>query len=192
MGDVGLVVDPGSADVHGRGVLDHAFFLGVAVEADHRAQPATDRGAGLAAVLEITGEALDVDSMDVEQALVVLPTPGGELAQIECVRLASEASVAGQEAEQRGLLDVGQNRRLIALDSGRSEHGHGRALLGRGRRPDHGAASTPGRLRPAKLRPPHGSHWQQGDAVMHRRSGRRLRRSVLTFGSVVLCGYGNR
>ena len=86
MGDVGLVVDAGSADVHGRGVLDDAFLLGVAVEADHGAQPAADGGAGLAAVFEVTGEAFDVDSADVEQALVVLPAPGGELAQIERVR----------------------------------------------------------------------------------------------------------
>ena len=82
MRDVGLVVDPGSADVHGRGVLDDAFFLGVAVEADHGAQAAADGGAGLAAIFEVAGEAFDVDSADVEQVPVVLPAPGGELAQI--------------------------------------------------------------------------------------------------------------
>jgi len=76
MGDVGLVVDPGSADVHGRGVLDDAFLLRVAVEADDRAQAAADGGASLAAVFEVTGKALDVDSVDVEQSLVVLPAPG--------------------------------------------------------------------------------------------------------------------
>ena len=83
VGDVGLVVDARPADVHRRRVLDDAFFFGVAVEPDDRAQPAGDRGAGLAAVFEVAGEALDVDAADVEQALVVLPAPGGELAQIQ-------------------------------------------------------------------------------------------------------------
>ena len=68
VGDVGLVVDPRSADVHRRGVLDDAFLFGVAVEPDDRAQPAGDGGAGLAAVFEVAGEALDVDAADVEQA----------------------------------------------------------------------------------------------------------------------------
>jgi hypothetical protein len=63
-------------------VLDHPFLLGVAVEPDDRAQPAGDGGAGLAAVFEVAGEALDVDATDIEQAVVVLPTPGGELPQI--------------------------------------------------------------------------------------------------------------
>ena len=39
----------------------------------------------------------------------MLPAPGGELAQIERVRLTGETSVAGQEAEHRGLLKLGQD-----------------------------------------------------------------------------------
>ena len=61
MGDVGLVIDFRSPDVHRRGVLDHAFLFGVAVEADDRAQPARHRRSRLAAVLQVAGEALDVD-----------------------------------------------------------------------------------------------------------------------------------
>ena len=144
MGDVGLVVDAWSADVHRRRVLDDAFLFGVAVEADDGAQPPGDGGACLAAVLEVAGEALDVDPADVEQAPVVLPAPGGELAQVEGVRLAGEAAVAGQEAEQRGLLELGQDR-LVPLDRGRGGHGHGRASWVVAGGPDHGADSTPGR-----------------------------------------------
>ena len=106
VGDVGLVVDPRSADVHRRGVLDEAFLLGVAVEPDDRAQPAGDGGPGLAALFEVASEALDVDPADVEQTVVVFPAPGGELAQIEGVGVAGEATVAGQESEHRHPLDV--------------------------------------------------------------------------------------
>ena len=117
VGDVGLVVDPRPANVDRRRMLDDALLLGVAVEPDDRAQPAGDRGAGAAGVLEVAGEALDVDTMDVEQAAVVLPAPGGELAQIERVRVAGEPAVAGQEPEQRRLLDLGENL-LVPLDGG--------------------------------------------------------------------------
>ena len=127
VGDVGLVVDARPADVHRRGVLDDTFFFGVAVEPDDRAQPAGDRGAGLAAVFEVAGEALDVDAADVEQAVVVLPAPGGELAQVQGVGVAGEAAVGGQEPEQRHPLDVGQHRLVPRDSSGGS--GHGACLL---------------------------------------------------------------
>jgi len=77
-----------------------------AVEPDDRAQPAGHRRAGLAVIFEVGGEAFDVDPADVEQAAVVLPAPRGELAQIQRVGVTGEASVAGQEAEQRGSLDL--------------------------------------------------------------------------------------
>ena len=54
----GLIVDAGSADVYRRGVLDDAFFFGVAVEPDDRAQPTGNRRPRLAAILEVAGEAL--------------------------------------------------------------------------------------------------------------------------------------
>ena len=90
VGDMGLVVDPWPADVHRRRVLDHAFFFGVAVEPDDRAQPAGDGGPSLAAVFEVAGEAFDVDPADVEQLMVVLPAPGSELTQIQGVGVAGE------------------------------------------------------------------------------------------------------
>ena len=57
----------------GRGVLDDAFFLGVAVEADGGCTAGGRRWRGLAVVFEVTGEAFDVDAVDVAEALVVLP-----------------------------------------------------------------------------------------------------------------------
>jgi hypothetical protein len=80
VGDVRLVVDARSTDVHRRGMGDDAFFSGVAVEADDRAQPAGHGGPGLAAVFEIAGEAFDVNPADVEQTVIVLPAPDSELA----------------------------------------------------------------------------------------------------------------
>lgn len=82
MGDVGLVVDAWPADVHRRGMLDDAFFFGVPVEADDGAQPTSDHGPGLAAILEIASEALDVNAANIAHPLIVLPAPSGELTQI--------------------------------------------------------------------------------------------------------------
>jgi hypothetical protein len=77
-----LVVDARATNVHRRGMGDDAFFLGVAVEPDDRAQPACDGGPSLAALFEIAGEAFDVDPADVEQTVIVLPAPGSEPAQV--------------------------------------------------------------------------------------------------------------
>ena len=85
---MGLVVDARSTDVHRRGVLDHAFLFGVAVEPDDRAQPPRYRRPRPAAVLELAGEALDVDAANLEQAMLTVPAPGGELAQIQRVGVA--------------------------------------------------------------------------------------------------------
>ena len=56
-----VVIDAGAADGHGGRVFDDAFFLGVAVEADDRAQLPGDRGTGTAGIFKVAGEALDVD-----------------------------------------------------------------------------------------------------------------------------------
>jgi hypothetical protein len=79
---MGLVVDARSTDVCTRGALNRALFLCVAVEADDRAQPASNGRPGLAGVLEIAGKALDVDPTDIEHMPATLQTPRGEMAQI--------------------------------------------------------------------------------------------------------------
>jgi hypothetical protein len=118
VGDAGLVVDFRSTDVDRRGVLDHPFLLGVAVEPDERAQPASHRGPRLATVFEFAGEALDIDAAHFEQAVLTLPAPRRELAQIQGVGVAGVAAVAGEEPEQCRLLDFAHHR-LIPLNRSR-------------------------------------------------------------------------
>ena len=71
-GGVGLVVQPGPADVHGRGMVEEFFLDGVPVEPGDGAQPAGDGGPGPAAGFQVAGEALDVGAAGLEQAQVVL------------------------------------------------------------------------------------------------------------------------
>jgi hypothetical protein len=94
-GRMGLVVQPRSADVRGRGVLEELFFDGVLVEPGDGAQPPGDRGAGPAARFEFPGEGLDVRAADREQRQRAGAAPGGELAQVQGVGLASQAAVPG-------------------------------------------------------------------------------------------------
>jgi hypothetical protein len=65
---VRLVVEAGSAHVHGRRVVEEALLLGVAVQAGHRAQAPGDGGPGPTAGLEVPGEALDVHPAHGEQS----------------------------------------------------------------------------------------------------------------------------
>jgi hypothetical protein len=53
---VGFVVQAGTADVRGRGVLEEFFLDRVLVEPGDGAQPPGDRGAGPAAVFQVAGE----------------------------------------------------------------------------------------------------------------------------------------
>jgi hypothetical protein len=54
-GGVRLVVQPGAADVRGRGVVEEFLFDGVLVEPGDRAQPPGDRGAGAAFGFQFAG-----------------------------------------------------------------------------------------------------------------------------------------
>jgi hypothetical protein len=82
-----------------RGVLDHAFFFGVAVEADDRAQPARHRRRAVPRSFG-SREAFDVDATNLEQAVLMPPAPRGELAQVQRVGVAGIAAVAGEEPER--------------------------------------------------------------------------------------------
>jgi hypothetical protein len=119
-GGVGLVVQAGSTHMRRRRDRDQAFLFGVAVEAGHGAKPASDRRPGPAQRLKMAGEALDVGATCTEHRHPMLGAPGHVLAQIQCVGVAGQPAVAGQEPRQRQLL-VGAEQ-LVS----RGERGAGR------------------------------------------------------------------
>lgn len=80
---VGLVIDPGPADVDCRRVGDQAFLFGIAVEAGHGAESPGDRGRSSASAFELTAEGFDVTSANLEQLEVALVTEGDELAEVQ-------------------------------------------------------------------------------------------------------------
>ncbi len=92
-----------------RGPFEQPLLFGVAVEAGDGAEPAGDWRPGPSPGLEVAGEALDVGPARCEQADLVLLAPGDELAQVQGVGVASQASVAGKERSERILLDVGED-----------------------------------------------------------------------------------
>jgi len=63
-GGVRLVVQPGTADVGGRGVLQEFLFDGVPIEPGDGAQPPGDGGPGPPSGFQVTGEAFDVGAAD--------------------------------------------------------------------------------------------------------------------------------
>lgn len=93
----GFVVDPGPADVDGRGVLQQEFLDGVLVQARDGGQPPGDRGACPVGGFEVAGEELDVGPPDGEQGQVAAVAPG-ELAQVHGVGLEGQAGLPGQES----------------------------------------------------------------------------------------------
>src|SRR5262245_57297042 len=116
---MGLVVEARSPNMDGRGGCDEAFFFGLAVEAGNRAQPPRDRRPRSTESLEMPAKRFDVGAARTEQANLVLGAPGDVLTQIKRVGLAGESAVAGQEADQRGLLLRAEQR--VAYRDGRRE-----------------------------------------------------------------------
>jgi hypothetical protein len=114
---MGLVVDPRTADVRGRGGAEEFFFDRVLVEPGDGGQPPGDRGAGPASGFQVPGEALDVRAAGGEHRQGPGPAPGGELAQVQRVRLPGQAAVPGQEPGEGDPFGVGED----GLDRG--EHG---------------------------------------------------------------------
>jgi hypothetical protein len=72
-------------------------FDRVLVEPGHSGEPAGDGGPGPAAGFEFSGEAFDAGAADGEQDQGAGAAPDGELAEAQCVRLAGQAAVPGQE-----------------------------------------------------------------------------------------------
>src|SRR6185437_10910826 len=100
-GGVRLVVQPGAADVRGRGVVEELFLNGVPAEPGAGAQPPGHGRAGTAACFQFAGEGLDVGTANRERRKGPGAAPAGELAQAEGVGLAGQAAVPGQEPGER-------------------------------------------------------------------------------------------
>jgi hypothetical protein len=74
-------------------------------------QPAGDGRAGPAPYFEFSGEAFDVGAADGEQGQGAGAAPGGELAQVECVRFAGQAAVSGQVPGEGEPFRIGEGGR---------------------------------------------------------------------------------
>ncbi len=109
-GGMRLIIQPGTADVRGRGVVQELFFVGMTVEPGDGAQPPGYGGAGPPACFQFPGEGVDIGAADREQRQGTCPAPAGELAQVEGVGLAGQAAVPGQEPGERESLGVGEGR----------------------------------------------------------------------------------
>ena len=108
-GNVRLVVEAGPADRNRRRVLERLIIDGIAVEAGDGAESASHGSASAAALLEVAAEALDISAPRLEETEIVLRAPGGELAQVECVRLARETAVASKIATESDPLGIAEH-----------------------------------------------------------------------------------
>jgi hypothetical protein len=91
-------------------MLDELFLDRVFAEPGDGAQPAGDGGAGPAAVFQITGEPFDAGPPHREQRYRAVSAPGGELAQVQCVRLPGQAAVPGEEPGQGETFGIGEDK----------------------------------------------------------------------------------
>ncbi len=89
-------------------MIEEFLFDRVLIEPGDGAQPPGDGSAGPAPSFQVAGEGLDVGAADGEQGQGAGSAPGRELAQVECVRLASQAAVRGQEPGEREPFGVGE------------------------------------------------------------------------------------
>jgi hypothetical protein len=108
-----------------RGVIEKFLLDGVAVEPGNSAQSAGDGRPGPAPGFQVASEALGVGAADQEQADVILLAPAGELAQVQRVRLARQAGIAGQESSQGEPLGLGKHGLDGGDSCGRGRGGHG-------------------------------------------------------------------
>ena len=121
---------PGSPDVRGRGMVQELFFDSVFAEAGDGGQPAGDGGAGTSSGFQLPGEAFDVGAVDGEQGQGTGAAPAGELAQVQCIGVAGQATVPGQEPGEGEPFGVGEGRLDGSQGSGWGGSGH-RAPPGR-------------------------------------------------------------
>ena len=134
---MGLVVGPGPADMHRRGVSVQVLLLGVAVESGDGAQPAGDRCRRPTLDLELASEGLYVAAANLEQLEVAPVAERDKLAEIQSVRIASEAPIAAEETGEHHMFRIDQSG-VLDDDSSRGDGGHGipPESMGRGGRGD--------------------------------------------------------
>jgi hypothetical protein len=89
-------------------VRDQTFLLGVPEEACDRAQPTGDSRSSPPARFELPPEALDIYTVHVEEAPLMVRAPDNELSQVQRERLTDGTSVAGQEPSERQLFAIGE------------------------------------------------------------------------------------
>jgi hypothetical protein len=109
-GGMGLVIQPRPADMRGRGAVQVFFFDGVFVEPGDGGQPPGDGSAGASSGFQVPCEPFDVSAADGEQGQRSGAALGGELAQVECVGLAGQPAVPGQEPGEGEPFRVGEGR----------------------------------------------------------------------------------
>jgi hypothetical protein len=114
-------------------MLEELFFDRVFAEPGDGAQPPGHGDARSPSCFQAAGEAFDVGAADSEQAQGASAAPAGELAQIQRVRLAGQAAVAGQEPGKRTTLSIGE---------GGLDRGEGSGWGGSGHRAPPGRAET--------------------------------------------------
>ncbi len=91
-------------------MLEELLFDGVLVEPGDGAQPPGDGGAGAGAGFQVAGEAFDVGAAGGEQVQGAGAAPGGELAQVQRLRLACQPAVSSQEPGQREPFGIAEHR----------------------------------------------------------------------------------
>src|SRR5664280_2054922 len=121
---VGFVVDPGSTDVDSWRVGNQTLLFGVAVEAGHGAQSATDGGRCPTPSFQLPSVGLDVASPDLEETQVALIAEGDELTKIQRIGVAGEPSVAAEEPGEGYVFRTGKLR-IVDDDGCRWNGGHG-------------------------------------------------------------------
>ena len=126
-------------------MLQEFFFDGVFVEPGDGAQPPGDGRPGPAPRFKLSGEAFDVGTADGEQVQGAGPAPGGELTQVEGIRLAGQATVSGQEPGEGEPFSVGEGGLDRSERGGWGGSGH-RAPPGRGWNREGWARSGPSGL----------------------------------------------
>src|SRR5260370_10205236 len=109
-GGVRLIVQARPPDMGGRGVIEEFFLDRVLIEPGDGAQPAGDGGTSTSPGFQIAAKAFDVGAADGEQGQGAGAAPGGELTQVQRVRLAGQPAVPGQETSEGEAFGIGEWR----------------------------------------------------------------------------------